>query len=47
MYFEDLVLFLKVIIPLAEKKASNSSNFFAKFNEPVKQCIKIFKFHFL
>ena len=41
MFLVSLRLFLKVIIPLAEKKASNSNNLFAKFNEPVKQCIKI------
>ena len=37
-------LFLNVIIPLAEKKVLNSINFFAKLNEPVKQCIRILRF---
>jgi len=36
--------FLKVIIPLAEKKAFKDKSFFAKSLLPVKQCIKIFRF---
>ena len=43
-YFEVLNYSLKVIIPLAEKYAFNSTNFLANSNEPVKQCIKIFGF---
>ena len=39
-------LFLNEIIPLAEKKASKDNIFFAKFLDPVKQCIKIFIFFF-
>ena len=33
--------FLKVIIPLAEKKESNDKSLFANVLEPVKQCISI------
>ena len=36
--------FLKVIIPLAEKKAFKVKSYIAKSLLPVKQCIKILRF---
>ena len=41
------LLFLNVIIPLAEKKLFKSKSLLAKFLLPVKQCIRIFGWYFV